>query len=423
MSQEEQQQPWVIIQDGEAASGRSARATAASAAGRRCALADLVCVRHLDRRRCLAADAARDLRRGADVVVMCIPPPSAAKRSRGGGGSSGGDGSGGGDNTSRAAAAATAAAPADADADAAAVASAQEEVAARLLAGLQAAGVPAARDAGGRGQTPGARFHAWEAAGAPVRAEVGARETAARAATLALHPALAAAGGAALLERLRADAPDVARLLPEELAAAGTAPRGRALRLQPVAVEAAPAACRALLDAAAVTAVGLLGAPGGGSDDGATKPRLLPNGHCPKLHLWPDEAPAPCPVRLRHLLRLGPPCHCRVRHHVGVEELRAEAEARLQARGEAAAGWEGLTEPAPPATATLFVRGLPRGGAPGALQQRLAAALALHGCAAARVQVARGVRGGARGWARVFVDETRAEAAIAALDGARLVGG
>jgi hypothetical protein len=354
------------------------------------ALADLVCLRHLDRRRCAAADAARGLRRGAEVVVLEIPGSSNNKprggRENDGTGAGTNDSGGGGSGPAQ-----------------------QAALASALLAGLGAAGVRAVHDACARGATPGARFFAWEAAGVPLRAEIGAREAAAGCVTLALHPALAASGP--LLARLWRS-----RALRAALPGAGAAPppRGAALRLAAIPLAGAPAACHAILVAAAAAGAGSADAayrgvaccpavpdapPAGAafireeedSEGGAEGERsggspradLLPDGVCPKLHLWSSAgggSDARCPVHLRHLLRLGPPCHCRIRCHVSMEQLKAEVADRLRAqRGQAVERWEAAAEPSPPGQAVLFISGLPRECAAAALRQQLAAALEPYG--------------------------------------------
>lgn len=439
------------------------------------ALSDLICLRHLDRRLCVAADAARTLRQGAEVIVLTIP---AAKN---------------GDAKPPAPGIANAeAAPDSSAAEAApAAAAAVDNYGKQVASALTSAGLVARHDACDRGETPGRRFFTWEAAGVPIRAEVGAREAAARHVTLALHPALS--GDAQLLQRLlRCDA--LRQLLPGCDGAAAAA-HGQALRLAPVPVERVAAVCAAICAAVASAAPAAAGGRGGdssrtlscaaqagtggqlhmqqgreqhkhqqhqpqqlqqlqqgiageqqqqpgqqsaGSEEQVllqwlSQPRatLLPRGYCSKLHLWPGGTPgdtpsdtpgdtpsdtpgdsrhpgdllhtvdahhpsdAPCPVHVRHLLRLGPPCYCTVRRHVSMRQLLDEVERQLQRRGQTVERWENAAEPQPPAHVVLFISGLPRDAGVAWLQQQLAAALQPYGL----------LRGdwGALGWVGIAV--------------------
>jgi len=345
-------------------STRRSRKTAA--ASNRQTLPDLVCLRHLDRRRCAAADAARDLRRCAEVVVVEIPAPK------------------------KAAVAVAAPAASTADDEPQPPPSPAPAAARHLLSALQAAGLAVAHDACRRGVTPGSRFFAWEAAGVPIRAEVGPREAAAGCVTLAIHPALVSDP---LLRRLRGR-PVLAPLAAGDTG--GGAAAGQALRLAGVAMADAPAACLAILAAAAAAAcltgrsAAAAAAAGDASDNDAEveqaegaqqhRPLLLPGGVCPRLHLWPAAAPPPCPVHLRHLLRMGHPCHCRVRRHVSMQQLAAEVEAALQRqRGQRVVAWEHAEEPPLLPLTTLFVSRLPVEKSVSALRQRLSAAFEQYG--------------------------------------------
>jgi hypothetical protein len=223
----------------------------------------------------------------------------------------------------------------------------------------------------------------------PLRLELGTRELASGACTLAasgacgvgpeaVQRALSAAGGGS---------------------SSGSSRGPSGVRRHSVPAERAPEVSAALLAAL----------PAGGQQ------RRL----CPKLHLASPEHPAGlCPAHARHQARAGRACHCGQGHLdlPGLKQLvQPLYEQQAGARVEA---WlhDG---PGPPGRAAtlLLVANIPE-----ALGAKAAAAALPF--SARRVRVARGAQGRCRGFVHVaLADPSRAEAAEAATDGRLELGG
>ncbi|KAF6250611.1 hypothetical protein COO60DRAFT_1646460 [Scenedesmus sp. NREL 46B-D3] len=361
------------------------------AGARRPKAADLICCGFLQGRRCVS-HAELAAARGRQAVVVPIP-----RRTH--------DPAGDGPATATAAGAAAAAGSESpkalesaAAAAAAAAADGVREYAEQLVVQLCSAGLPALLDAS-PSAAPGAKFHAWERRGVPLRLEVGQAEVTSGTVTVALNPGLvpqllvelsaAATGGDSSSSSSSSSSREVLSLL--QLYAHGWQQQAEQLQQR----------------AAAATA----------NREQATSTVVSPHPAAAccggvGISLWGGNAVAAAgvaPLKLAGVPAAMAAAVCK-------QLLQAAAARAADAYVSGAAIATSKPGATPAATASLFVSGLPTARPAAAVRQQLLQQLSGRGVVGAAVPgVGQGRR--CRGWARLLADEAAAAALLGQLAG------